>query len=965
MSDLFISYSRRDQAFVRELHTALEKEGKDVWVDWENIPLTAEWLQEIYDGIEAGDAFAYVITPDSVRSEVCSLELAHALSHNKRLIPILRRELVEDMDKKALDPKISSHNWIYYRDTDDFDKAFHSLKDALNTDLEYLKTHTRLLIKAVEWNDKERDTGLVLRGNDLSLASQWLQQSADKEPVPTDLQREYVIASQRAATARFRAFALYAVYGVVVILLAGFALLQASNAEQRRVEAEEQRKVAEDNAAAARDAEATAVYNGDQARSLALASNAQQILYRDKNPELALALSLVANNSIANPPLLAQSALAQSAYFPGTRYVLDEGIKDASRLATDVERERVLFANRENALVLMDLNTREAIHTWPSPDAVDVIRSVAMTPDGQYAAAGYSGGQIRIYNTEDGSLFKEFIGEGSSFIWDMAISPDGQFLVTACDDGRARVWDWRTGTLALTFDDHVEVHEERGISATPNLFAIAVRPDSQAVLTIDASLGLLMLWDIKTGERLQTYEALNSAGDPIGAGWSVAFLPDGKSALVGYNNYVMRWIDLETLTVRRDFVGHSNIVWDIAVTPNGQEAVSSSYDNNIIHWNLSNGEILETFKGHNNVVYGVSMVDLRFVSGSSDGTLRYWDLASGAQIDRLSIEGAVSGIYPLGEGEEMTVVVGSYNGAVHMLDHTLTLQRTITTPEEMLGLDVSPTHDLLVTGAGGDEGRISIWRLSDGTLQKEEAFGFRIYDLSLAPDGEWIAFVGNSGDVGLWNWKTDERRAIPTATAAQIAAQRPLIRTVQFSLDGSQILTAGSGGISNDVFLFDFASGELDETYKGHSGSVYSVAFSPDGRYVASSSEDNSIIVWRIDQSEPPRSLYGHTDDVVAMRFSPDSRLIVSGSVDKTIRLWDIQTGSETQRFDTQSSLFSASVDAQSQTIFSGDTGGNLQRWQVRTLPDLLEWTEANRYIPELTCEQKNLYQITLSTCGT
>lgn len=956
MSDLFVSYSRRDQVFVRELHAALEKVGKDVWVDWENIPLTAEWLQEIYEGIEAADAFAYVITPDSVRSEVCSLELAHAISHNKRLVPILRRELVEDMDKKALDPKISSHNWIYFRETDDFDKSFQSLTDSLNTDLDYLKTHTRLLVKAVEWNEKERDTGLVLRGNDLSLASKWLQESADKQPIPTELQRDYIVASQRAATARFRALALYTVYGVVVILLAGFALLQASNAEQRRLEAEK-------NAAAARAAEATAIYNGDQARSLALASNAQQILYRDKNPELALALSLIANTSIANPPLLAQSALAQSAYFPGARYVLDQGIKDASRLATDAARERVLFADRDNALVLMDLNTQEAVYIWPSPDAADVIRSVALTPDGLYAAAGYSSGQIRIYSTEDGTAFQEFIDEASGFLWDMAISPDGQFLVTACSDGRARVWDWREGTLTLTFNDHVTVHEERSSSVMPNLFGIAVRPDSQAVLTVDDTLGLLMLWDIRTGERLQTYEAQTASGEPIGSGWSVGFLPDGKSALVGYGNFVIRWIDLETLTVVRDFVGHGNFVWDIAVTADGQEAISSSYDNNIIHWNLSNGEILETFKGHNNVVYGVAMVDFRFVSGSSDGTLRYWDLASGAQVNRLNIDGAVSGIYPLGENEEMTVVAGSYNGQVEILDHTLTPLRTITPPEEMLGLDVNPARDLLVTGAGGDEGVISVWQFSDGVLQKEKAFGFRIYDLSLHPEGEWIAFVGNSGNVGLWNWKTDEERTIATATSAQLAAQNPLIRTVQFSLDGTQILTAGSGGISNNVFLFDFASGELVQTYTGHQGTVYSVAFSPDGRYIASSSEDNSIIVWHITQDEPSLSLYGHTGDVIAMRFSSESRFIISGGVDNTVRLWDIESGSEIQRFDTKSSLFSVSIDAQSQTIFSGDTEGNLQRWQIRTLPELLDWTKSNRYIPDLSCEQESLYQVASSSC--
>ncbi len=962
MTDLFISYSRRDQAFVRELHAALEKSGKDLWVDWENIPLTAEWLQEIYDGIEAADAFAYVITPDSVRSEVCSLELAHAIGHNKRLVPILRRDLVEDMDKKALDPKISSHNWIYFRESDEFDKAFHSLTDALDTDLPYLKMHTRLLIKAVEWNDKERDAALVLRGNDLRSAAQWLQQSADKQPNPTELQREYIQSSQRAATARLRALTLYAVYGVVVVLLAGFAFLQALSAEQRRQEADEQRHVAVDNAATAVAAQVTAVYNGDQARSLALASNAQQILYRDKNPELALALSLVANTSIANPPLLAQGALAQAAYFPGTRYVLDQGIVDVTRIATDAEHERVLFVNRDNALTLMDLNTRIALQTWPSPDTSDVIRSVALTADGAYAAAGFSSGQIRIYNTEDGSAFKDFIDTPSGTLWEIAFSPDSQSLVAACSDGLARVWDWRTGKLSLSFSGHVDETAARG-ATVPSLFAIAVRPDSQAVLTIDDSLGLLMLWDIKTGKLLQMYDA------DSGAGRAVAFLPDGKSALVGYDDQVMRWIDLEkegqdAPTKRRDFVGHGNIVWDIAVTADGQEALSSSYDNNVIHWNLANGEIMETFKGHGSVVYGVATVDSRFVSASSDGTLRYWDLASGAQIGHLPFNSSLSGIYPIGDGDTMTVIGGAFNGQVQVLDYNLVAQRTITAPPKLTTLDMSLTNDLLVTVAGGDEGHITVWKFSDGTSQKEKTIGFRIAGIAIHPDGAWIAYVGDSANVELWNWQTDEVRTIPTATAAEIGEQNPRIRSVKFSLDGTRILTSGSGGISSDTYLFDFASGTRLQAYKGHTGTVYSVDFSPDGRYVVSSAEDDSIIVWQIDQTEPPRSFYGHTGDVLNVRFSPNSRLLISGGLDNTIRLWDIQSGSEIQRFDTKTFISAVAFDAQSKTVFTGDADGNLQHWEVRTLPDLLTWVRSNRYVPSLTCEQKNLYQVSLSTCG-
>lgn len=72
VNDIFISYSRRDKEFVARLHAALAALGRDAWIDWEDIPLTAEWEAEIYAGIEGADAFVFVLSPDSIRSEICA-----------------------------------------------------------------------------------------------------------------------------------------------------------------------------------------------------------------------------------------------------------------------------------------------------------------------------------------------------------------------------------------------------------------------------------------------------------------------------------------------------------------------------------------------------------------------------------------------------------------------------------------------------------------------------------------------------------------------------------------------------------------------------------------------------------------------------------------------------------------------------------------------------------------------------
>jgi WD40 repeat protein len=216
----------------------------------------------------------------------------------------------------------------------------------------------------------------------------------------------------------------------------------------------------------------------------------------------------------------------------------------------------------------------------------------------------------------------------------------------------------------------------------------------------------------------------------------------------------------------------------------------------------------------------------------------------------------------------------------------------------------------------------------------------------------------------LWNWQTDEVRQIPTAVGLNIAEQQPLIRAVQFNPEGTQILVSGISGISKGAQLFDMASGELVREYSGHNGVIYSVDFSPDGRSIATSSEDDTLLLWSVDESQPMRRVYGHTDDVNSVRFSADGRSLVSGGFDKIVLLWDVGTGSEIQRFYTNAPVLTATFGSESSSIFTGGDNGILRRWQVRALPDLLSWIEDNRYIADLTCEQRNFYQISSADCG-
>jgi hypothetical protein len=126
--DVYICYSCRDQDFVRALHDALEERDKKAWVDYEDIVPTEDWVAAVFSGIERADAFFFVISPDSCASEICSLELAHAVENNKRIVPILYR----DVDDTCVPPDVASHEYILVRESDD--KALGKLIETLDID---------------------------------------------------------------------------------------------------------------------------------------------------------------------------------------------------------------------------------------------------------------------------------------------------------------------------------------------------------------------------------------------------------------------------------------------------------------------------------------------------------------------------------------------------------------------------------------------------------------------------------------------------------------------------------------------------------------------------------------------------------------------------------------------------------------------------------------------------------------
>jgi hypothetical protein len=195
--NVFISYSRDDLSFADLLEATLRIGGFATTLDRDGIRAGEDWRSRLGSLIREADTVVFVLTPACARSDVCAWEMQEAVRLGKRIMPVVPGPLG---DAKA-PPGLAALNYIYFyaepkRPGSGVGPGLTDLASALNTDLDWLREHTRLLQRATEWDMGGRPTNRLLSGADITDAKTWAARRPKDAPAPTELHLQFIKASE-------------------------------------------------------------------------------------------------------------------------------------------------------------------------------------------------------------------------------------------------------------------------------------------------------------------------------------------------------------------------------------------------------------------------------------------------------------------------------------------------------------------------------------------------------------------------------------------------------------------------------------------------------------------------------------------------------------------------------------------------------------------------------------------------
>ncbi|MCL4878941.1 MAG: TIR domain-containing protein [Anaerolineae bacterium] len=938
MADVFISYSRRDKIFVRRFFDALERTGRDAWVDWEGIPYSTEWWREIQAGIDQADTFIFVITPDSLGSKICHEEVTYAYKHNKRIVPIVRQEINEkevagvwfnkDWEFTARDnwEILKRINWLYFRrrhgctceydqnnevinpecdgpgcDYDSFDEAFQALLKTIETDIEHVRMHTRLLVRAREWETSGRNRSFLLRGEDLDHAEKWLAIAAGKDQKPDELHTEYILSSRAEQRRQQRNLLAGMATGLLVAIalsLLSFLLFRQSEdrlslAQSRATGEANQARTSDANALTAISAQGEAENQATAAFNAALTSDANALTATIAQGEAEIQATLAFNaartsdaNAVTATVAVATALIAQQeSEAQATVAWQNAGTAIAAQSTSDAN---ALLA--QNNAIISDANARLAIDNAATATVAQGEAENQATVAWQNASTAGAAqmtadanAQLALNNAATATVAQGEAESQATVAWQNASTAEAAQMTADANAVLAQ-------NNAATSDANLR--------AAWNLQSLFLADQSRQQLLAGAPQESLLL----ALESLRHYE------DGI-------FNPSSQTALLNAVTYPVS----EAAYMRHD----ADVSWAFW-NQDGTRVLSYSSDGTARLWDATTGEALLVL-WHDGAVRGAywALNDTRILTASADGTARLWDASTGELLLTVRHAATVDGVTMHPDGTKILTYSDDFTARVW----------DIQTGEELLRL----THEDQVNAAYWDETqtRILSWS-NDGTVRLWDAATGEIIHIFRHSDQHGLVIAGwNPDKTKLLSWGDDGTVKVwdaSTGELLQTMTHPSWVTSLRWSKDGNRILThSNDSSFCEDcvhaTYVWEVNTGE-NLLLLPHDSFVNGEAYSPDETRILTWAQDYAAHVWDANTGEELLRL-DHDEIVWTALWNKDGSQILTASRDGTVRIWNATNGAVLAQMRHQDEVNSASWSPDESRVMSWSEDQSIRIWEI------------------------------------
>lgn len=559
---------------------------------------------------------------------------------------------------------------------------------------------------------------------------------------------------------------------------------------------------------------------------------------------------------------------------------------------------------------LYEVDRGRLVRSLPLPMRIYGANAAVFTPDNLTLLVAAGGAVVRRYRAPTWTELPLFAGHAQQIVR-MALDAEGRRLATASEDETARLWDTSGSAAALVLRGHHGA-----------LTDVAFTPAGRQVLTCGKD-GTARVWDAVTGAQQQVLQG--HPGQVLGC----AVSPDGARALTAGDDGTARLWSIATGALLATLGGHHGALYRAVFSADGRRIATAGDDHTIRLWHGQLGTTLHALRGHRDGATALDFsADGALLVSAADETIRLWDgrrgaptrlwnehtgpilladfapqgpwLATADAAGTLSLFDASQGtlrwrrrvpgvramqIELLSQGP---LAVREKDGALRLFDLTTgALLSSLPAPpadrdsfgyrsfrgaahaSELLAINRGHAQHLAVTGSG------VVTRRTELLMPTE-----------LQPESGWLsgdrrgAFVLLGDQAGLWE--------LPSGRLRRLLAGSPKeVWCGALSADGALAATGGIGGAQR----WDVASGAALGPVLPHQGTVTSLAFSPDGRRLLSTSYDHLARLWDAQSGALLATLRGHRAEVTRAVFSPDGRRVATAGLDYAPRLWDGESG--------------------------------------------------------------------------